>query len=44
MIPVIFHPTAREEIKDAASYYENQRAGLGQEFTQPLNHYRMIID
>lgn len=29
MKPVIFHPDAKEELREAAAYYEHQSAGLG---------------
>ena len=32
MIPVSFHPEAREELIEAAGYYENQQALLGRQF------------
>ena len=32
MTPVVFHPSAQEEVEEAAARYEGQRAGLGQEF------------
>jgi toxin ParE1/3/4 len=30
--PVVFHPAAQVEVKDAAAHYEAQRQGLGQDF------------
>ena len=31
MKPLVFHPEARAELREAALYYEGQRAGLGGE-------------
>lgn len=32
MKTVVFHPAAREEVDEAATYYESRRGGLGREF------------
>lgn len=32
MAVLIFHPEAKTELRDAAEYYENSRAGLGMLF------------
>ncbi|MBY0229562.1 MAG: hypothetical protein K2W96_09810 [Gemmataceae bacterium] len=31
-LPLEFHPAVRDEIDDAQDWYEQRRAGLGQEF------------
>ena len=32
MVGLIFHPEAKDELREAAAHYEGKRAGLGQEF------------
>lgn len=36
MKPVVFHPEARAELTAAAEWYEQQREGLGLEFTSAV--------
>lgn len=38
MKPVIFHGEAEAEFRAAISYYDEQRAGLGAEFREEIEH------
>ena len=40
MVRLIFHPEAKAELREAASYYEDKREGLGHEF---LEEVRRIV-
>lgn len=35
---IIWHARAREEMSDAAEYYDDQKAGLGDEFLAELDY------
>lgn len=35
--PLVFHEKAKAELVDAAIWYEEQKAGLGTEFTKAVN-------
>jgi toxin ParE1/3/4 len=35
---VVFHPLAEQELIDAATYYEEQRLGLGLEYLEEIEH------
>jgi plasmid stabilization system protein ParE len=35
---VVFHPLAEQELLDAATYYEEQRVGLGLEYLEEVEH------
>ena len=36
MADLSYHPEAREEIREAAAFYESRRRGLGEEFLAEL--------
>ncbi|NJL83982.1 MAG: type II toxin-antitoxin system RelE/ParE family toxin [Chloroflexaceae bacterium] len=38
MTTVIFHPQAQKELADAATYYEKQQPGLGQEYLKAVEN------
>jgi plasmid stabilization system protein ParE len=38
MKTVVFHPLAEQELLDAATYYEEQRVGLGLEYLEEVEH------
>lgn len=38
MTTVIFHPLAEQELVDAATYYEQQKRGLGLEYLQEVEN------
>ncbi|MFB2937888.1 type II toxin-antitoxin system RelE/ParE family toxin [Aerosakkonemataceae cyanobacterium BLCC-F154] len=38
MKPVVFHPLANQELVDAATYYQEQRQGLGLEYLEEVEH------
>ena len=38
MMPVVFDSEASEEYREAASYYETRRVGLGEEFTAEIEN------
>ena len=35
---VVFHPLAEQELLDAATYYKEQRVGLGLEYLEEVEH------
>ncbi|MBF2002311.1 MAG: type II toxin-antitoxin system RelE/ParE family toxin [Synechococcales cyanobacterium M58_A2018_015] len=35
---VVFHPLAEQELLDAATYYEEQKLGLGLEYLEEVEH------
>lgn len=38
MKTVVFHPLANQELVNAATYYEEQRQGLGLEYLEEVEH------
>lgn len=38
MTDVVFHPSAQQELVDAASFYEARAAGLGSDFIREVEH------
>lgn len=43
MKPVVLHPDARAELREAAAFYEDRRAGLGREFRGEFERAAQVI-
>ncbi len=43
MSPVVFHPDARAEVREAAQHYESQCTGLGKAFRVALEQSLAVI-